>query len=66
MHQVRRQHEVDQLKAAMDDAKEQALREKISRKVQRLEEGGHDTTHLLANLQGERSINASNVFVFNQ
>ncbi|XP_021376540.1 trichohyalin-like isoform X2 [Mizuhopecten yessoensis] len=51
MKEVRRQQEVDQLKMAMDEAHESALREKITRRMQHLEEGGHDTTHLKATLQ---------------
>ncbi|OWF39338.1 Coiled-coil domain-containing protein 66 [Mizuhopecten yessoensis] len=53
MKEVRRQQEVDQLKMAMDEAHESALREKITRRMQHLEEGGHDTTHLKATLQAK-------------
>ncbi|XP_060079427.1 trichohyalin-like [Ylistrum balloti] len=51
MKEVRRQQEVDKLKMAMDEAHESALREKISRRLQHLDEGGHDTSHLKATLQ---------------
>ncbi|XP_069100936.1 coiled-coil domain-containing protein 66-like isoform X3 [Argopecten irradians] len=51
MKEARRQQEVDKLKMAMDEAHETALRDKISRRLQHLDEGGHDTSHLKANLQ---------------
>ncbi|XP_062606519.1 trichohyalin-like isoform X8 [Saccostrea cucullata] len=50
MREVKRQEEVERLKAAMDEAHEKAMREKYSRKMQHLEQGGHDTSHLKANL----------------
>lgn len=52
VHQIKRQEEVERLKAAMDEAHEKAMREKYSRKMQHLEQGGHDTTQLKAHLAG--------------
>lgn len=49
---MKRQEEVERLKAAMDEAHEKAMREKYSRKMQHLEQGGHDTTQLKAHLAG--------------
>ncbi|XP_061195529.1 zinc finger CCCH domain-containing protein 13-like isoform X3 [Saccostrea echinata] len=50
MREVKRQEEVERLKAAMDEAHEKAMREKYSRKMQHLEQGGHDTSQLKAHL----------------
>ncbi|KAK3102978.1 hypothetical protein FSP39_015470 [Pinctada imbricata] len=50
MKEMKRQEEVEKLKATMDEAHEQALREKYNRKMQHLEQGGHDVSHLKANL----------------
>lgn len=52
VQQMKRQEEVERLKAAMDEAHEKAMREKYSRKMQHLEQGGHDTTQLKAHLTG--------------
>lgn len=52
VQQMKRQEEVERLKAAMDEAHEKAMREKYSRKMQHLEQGGHDTTQLKAHLAG--------------
>ncbi|XP_071141203.1 golgin subfamily A member 6-like protein 22 isoform X4 [Mytilus edulis] len=49
--EVRRQQQVENLKAAMDEANENAQREKSQKRMQHLEEGGHDVSHLKANLQ---------------
>ncbi|XP_041349302.1 coiled-coil domain-containing protein 66-like [Gigantopelta aegis] len=46
-----RQHKIDQLKSAMDEARENAQREKVMRRLQRLEQGGHDVSYLKAQLQ---------------
>ena len=40
------------LKAAMDEAQAKAMQEKYQRKMQHLEKGGHDTTKLRENLEG--------------
>eukprot|EP00105_Crassostrea_gigas_P041682 XP_019925830.1 PREDICTED: zinc finger CCCH domain-containing protein 13 isoform X13 [Crassostrea gigas] len=50
VREMKRQEEVERLKAAMDEAHEKAMREKYSRKMQHLEQGGHDTTQLKAHL----------------
>lgn len=52
---MKRQEDVERLKAAMDEAHETALREKYSRRMQHLEQGGHDTTQLKAHLAGNRT-----------
>ncbi|WAR25367.1 CCD66-like protein [Mya arenaria] len=48
-----RQAQVNQLKAAMDEAQASALQEKYQRKMQHLEAGGHDTSKLREHLEGE-------------
>ncbi|XP_045166612.2 trichohyalin-like isoform X3 [Mercenaria mercenaria] len=48
-----RQAQVNQLKAAMDEAQAKALQEKYQRKMQHLEAGGHDTKKLREHLEGE-------------
>ena len=40
------------LKAAMDEAQAKAMQEKYQRKMQHLEKGGHDTSKLRENLEG--------------
>ncbi|XP_055999149.1 trichohyalin-like isoform X21 [Ostrea edulis] len=50
VREMKRQEDVERLKAAMDEAHETALREKYSRRMQHLEQGGHDTTQLKAHL----------------
>ncbi|XP_078339343.1 uncharacterized protein LOC111106830 isoform X12 [Crassostrea virginica] len=50
VRELKRQEEVERLKAAMDEAHEKAMREKYSRRMQHLEQGGHDTTQLKAHL----------------
>ena len=40
------------LKAAMDEAQAKAMQDKYQRKMQHLEKGGHDTTKLRENLEG--------------
>jgi hypothetical protein len=52
---MKRQEDVERLKAAMDEAHETALREKYSKRMQHLEQGGHDTTQLKAHLAGNRT-----------
>lgn len=43
----------------MDEANENAQREKYQKRMQHLEEGGHDVSHLKANLQGKKVLNTS-------
>ena len=50
--QQQRQAQVNQLKAAMDEAQAKALQEKYQRKMQHLEAGGHDTKRLREHLEG--------------
>ena len=50
--QMRRQQQVETLKAAMDEAHDNAQREKHQKRMQHLEEAGHDVSHLKANLLG--------------
>lgn len=49
---MRRQQQVETLKAAMDEAHDNAQRDKHQKRMQHLEEAGHDVSHLKANLQG--------------
>lgn len=56
---MKRQQQVENLKAAMDEANENAQREKYQKRMQHLEEGGHDVSHLKANLQGKKVLNTS-------
>ncbi|CAC5413050.1 unnamed protein product [Mytilus coruscus] len=53
--ELRRQQQVENLKAAIDEANEVAQREKYQKRMQHLEEGGHDVSHLKANLQEKQS-----------
>ena len=50
--QEARQHQIAQLKSAMDEARERAQQEKTLRRLHQLERGGHDVTYLKAQLQG--------------
>ena len=54
---MRRQQQVETLKAAMDEAHDNAQREKHQKRMQHLEEAGHDVSHLKANLQGNDLFN---------
>lgn len=49
---MKRQQQVENLKAAMDEAHEIAQREKYQKRMQHLEEAGHDVSNLKATLQG--------------
>ena len=43
---------LDDLKKAMDEAKEQAEREKHQKRLRKLEEGGHQTSRYHENFEG--------------
>ena len=43
---------LDDLKKAMDEAKEQAEREKHEKRLRKLEEGGHQTARYHENFEG--------------
>lgn len=45
---------LDDLKRAMDEAKEQAEREKHEKRMRKLEEGGHQTTRYHENFEGKQ------------
>ncbi len=51
--QEQQRQRLDDLKRAMDDAKEQAEREKHERRMRKLEEGGHETARYHKNFEGE-------------
>ena len=46
---------VDVLREAMEKAQQDAEREKHKRRLERLQQGGHDTSHLQANFEGTSS-----------
>ncbi|KAL5013997.1 hypothetical protein ScPMuIL_008267, partial [Solemya velum] len=53
LKEQQRQNQIDTLKMAMDDAHEKAMQEKMIRRLEHLQQGGHDTSQLRANLEAK-------------